>query len=715
MNYIYDIETYPNIFTFGIIREDGKHEKVFEISDRVNQIDGLFKCFYYLINNKISLVGFNNLNFDYPIIHQLIKSEKDLMKMSGEKVCSTIYQWVQTQIDSMKDGFASTIQESDHYIRQLDLFKISHFDNKAKMTSLKQIEFNMRMLNIQELPFAVGTSLTDEEKDILIEYNKHDLKATKEFYLECLSGIKLRESLTEKYGIDFTNFNDTKIGKSYFENLLKNSGIKTHKKVGNRNVCIQTKRPFIKIGDCLFDYYNFENPAFELIRKWFSKQVISETKGVFSDIEEHRLGDVANYAEMVTKRIKFKDKPTEKDLSQFLKEHPKGWIEEVKLSTMEIVRDTDGNIIKEEYVDKNGKVKKRSVKRNKISYQGCYRIAETLNVVVNGFRYDYGVGGIHGSDSGVFLEDDTYCIVDADVASMYPNLAISNSVYPEHLGIKFCEIYKDVYEQRKSFPKGSPENAALKLALNGVYGDSNSEFSVFYDSKYTMSITINGQLSLSMLAERLLTIDNLSVIQINTDGVTVKLPRNKREEYDSICKQWQKDVKLDLEFAEYSKMFIRDVNNYLAVYTNGKLKNKGAFEYKDLPHNKDQSMLIVPKAVESHLVHGKNVEEFIRSHDDVFDFMLRVKVPKSSELYLEMFDGSVEKQQNICRYYVSKDGGKLVKVMPALEGKDEDRRMMIQAEYLCTPCNFIESIDNIKNINYNFYINEAHKLVDAIK
>ena len=50
-----------------------------------------------------------------------------------------------------------------------------------------------------------------------------------------------------------------------------------------------------------------------------------------------------------------------------------------------------------------------------------------------------------------------------------------------HLGKDFAAIYKHLFEQRKQYPKKSAESAMLKLALNGVYGDSNNQFSVFYD------------------------------------------------------------------------------------------------------------------------------------------------------------------------------------------------------------------------------------------
>lgn len=296
---------------------------------------------------------------------------------------------------------------------------------------------------------------------------------------------------------------------------------------------------------------------------------------------------------------------------------------------------------------------------------------------------------------------------------MYPNLAISNRVYPEHLSEKFCDIYEDVYIQRKQFAKGTAENAVMKLALNGTYGESNNEFSCFYDPKFTMTITINGQLSLCLLADYILKyVKDVKFISFNTDGLTVKFTKDQDGAYRKACKEWEQRVKLELEFADYSVMYVRDVNNYISVYTNGKTKNKGAYEYKDLPHHKDQSNLVVRKAVEAAMVYGKDLKEFISNHEDKWDFMLRTKVPKNSRLVLvDPMDGSEVQQQNICRYYISKDGGKLVKIMPPVDGESEERRLGIDTEWLVTTCNYIEDIDNVKGINYDYYIAEAEKLL----
>jgi hypothetical protein len=616
--------------------------------------------------------------------------------VSGAKFAKMIYGFAQDQIDSMREGgFAKMVHADEVAVPQIDLYKIWHFDNKAKSTSLKMIEFNMRSDTIEDLPFPVGTVLTDEQIETLIKYNAHDVLKTLDFYIKSLTQIRFREELTVKYGRDFMNHNDTKIGKDYFIMRLEEAGIPAYEMKGGKRVIRQTKRPVIKIAECLFNYYDFKRPEFLAVVEWFRNQRISETKGVFSDLPEHKLGEVAKYAEMTIKRDRFKKKPSDYEIAQFKSEYPLGWVEEVELKATESVI-IDG-------------VK---TKVHKKSYWKCWKEAETLNVLVDGFRFDFGTGGIHGSIlDKVVRENKTYKIKDADVASMYPNLGISNKVYPEHLSEEFCVIYEDVYNQRKSFPKGSAENGMLKLALNGVYGDSNNQYSPFYDPKYTMMITINGQLSLCLLAEKLLTIPGLKIIQVNTDGVTVALRRDTEDEYNRICEEWQKQVKLQLEFVDYSAMHIRDVNNYLAVYTNGKVKRKGAYQYEDLGWHQNQGGLVIPMAAEAFMLHGTPLHEFIRKHQwkCKWDFMLRTKVPRSSRLIMTMDDGTVVDQQNICRYYPSKNGGTLTKIMPPVAGKEEDRHMSIESGWKVKTCNNMLDFDG--DIDYDYYIAEAEKLL----
>ena len=630
------------------------------------------------------MVGFNNKGFDYPVLHALLEVRAKAVTVSGKAVAKKAYKVAQDLISVQAEHNNTRLKE---YVKQVDLFKIHHFDNKARATSLKMIEFNMKSDSIEDLPFPVGTELSDSEIDVLLKYNMHDVVKTLDFFNISLNLIRFRDELSKKYKRDFTNHNDTKIGKDYFimqlEKTMPDSCYKadsTGKKVIN-----QTKRPSIAIKDCLFNYYDFQRPEFQAIFNWFKKQTITETKGVFSDITADKLDRVSMFAEMNVVRKKFKAEQIDEELAAFKAAYPAGWITKVEL-----------------------KAKKKG--QPTYSYWYSWHEAETLNVVVDGFRFDFGTGGIHGSvSSSIVVESDTHQLVDADVSSMYPNIAIANRVYPEHLTDRFCDIYKDVYEQRKSYPKTSAENAMLKLALNGVYGDSNNQYSPFYDPQYTMTITINGQLSLCLLAEKLLTIDGLSLVQVNTDGVTVLCPRNMMDKYNAICEAWQQQVGLQLEYAHYSKMIIRDVNNYLAFYTDGKVKRKGAYQYEGLGWHQNQGGLVIPMAAEAAMLKGVSVRDFVQKHGNHWDFLLRTKVPRSSKLMLVMEDGTEVQQQNICRYYACKTGGKLVKIMPPLVEGDEDRRLSIDSNWNVKTCNKME--DFAYDIDYDYYIAEAEKLV----
>lgn len=715
--YIYDIETYKDLFSFSVVRADGEFKSTFQCSKFKNEIDRIYSCLNYLNNNDYYLVGFNSNQFDYPVLHEILK-KRDRLPKSGRSIANKVFDLAQKQIESFRgEGFGNTIKYEDQYVKQIDLFKVHHFDNRAKMTSLKMIEFNLRMSNLKDLPYEIESTLTEEMIAEILQYNEHDVEATRLFFIESMSQVQFRLDLTEKYGKSFLNHNDGKIGKDYFQMELENRKVKLREFKNGREVVKQTKRDKIVIGDCLFDYYDFIRPECNAIKDWFSKQVITETKGVFSNIEEHLLFGVAKYAELTVKRKKFKGKPSNIELSVFKEEHPLGWIEEEELKATEYAFDSEGNHIMEYPLDEDNspdltkKMKKKRIPKK--SYWGCWKVAETLNILLDGLRVDFGVGGIHASLSEkVVKQTKKYIIRDADVSSMYPNIAISNNIYPEHLGEGFCEIYQDVYNQRKSYAKGTPENAMLKLALNCVYGDSNNKFSVFFDPMYTMKITINGQLSLLMLAEKLLEIEGLKLIQLNTDGLTVALPIDKEAQYFKECKNWEKIVGLDLEYADYSKMFIRDVNNYIALYTNGKVKRKGAYQFEDLGWHQNQSSLVVPMAANTKMLEGKDIREFIEqrfSSGNTFDFMLRTKVDRSSRLVLIDSEGKDIDQQRICRYYPSKHGYKMVKIMKPLEGNTEERRLSIESAWLVKTCNDMKDFDG--DIDFDYYVAEAEKLV----
>jgi len=608
MNIIYDCEVFPNCFMLVAKNADTGFLHYFEISPWADHTKDIHQFFDLLKANKHVMVGFNNLGFDYPILHMLLKMGKATPLQLYEKAMAII-----KATDAEK--FSHMVYPSDRVVPQIDLYKIHHFDNKARMTGLKALEFNMRMDSISDLPFPPGTVLTKEQIATLKTYCKHDVEATRLFYEASKEQIAFRQQLATTYlDRDVLNMSDVKLGKTIFEGHLLASGVECYQYGRGGRVPKQTPRPYMALRECVPSYVKFSNPEFLRVASYFKDAVITQTKGAF-----------------------------------------------------------DGLVAK-----------------------------------VGDLDFVFGTGGIHASvENERFDSTDDMMILDIDVTSMYPSIAIENNYYPEHLGPEFVKVYQQLKKERVRFPKGSVENNALKLALNGVYGASGDKFSIFYDPLFTMKITVGGQLMMAMLAERLLQIPGLRIIQANTDGMTLYLPRTAKFLVDCVCQDWERTTRLQLEQVEFDKMFVADVNSYLARTVDGKVKRKGRYEY-DVEWHQNASALVVPKVAEHILLHGGNITDLLVNWQDKMDFMIRTKISRGSALVIEE-RGEERMLEHTQRYYASVGGGRLFKYMPPLAKKpDEWRRIAVMSGEDVCPCN--EIADAKLPINYYWYMKEVESL-----
>lgn len=635
--YVYDIETYPNVFTCVINRVSDDSYHTFEVSPRRDDRFDFMTMMDEIEQTGGRMVGFNNMGFDYPVIHDLVCER-------------TSWDWYAraTEIIHADDRHNLIIWRPA--LPQIDLYLIHHFNNKARSQSLKGVEFALRMDNIQDLPLPPDQDVPIDKIDELIEYNKHDVLATRLLFNKTKEAIAFRDHLTNKYKRNFTNYSDVKCGEQVL--IQEMEAVKPGCCYLGKEP-IQTHRDTIPLTDIILPTVAFERPEFQAVLDHFRAFTVTDTR------------------------------------------------------------------------DK----------------------AANTSATIDGFQYDYGLGGIHGSVKGEALySDDTHVIVDVDVASYYPNLAIVNGWYPHHLSTTFCEVYKDIYTQRQNHPKGTPENAMLKLALNGAYGKSNDPYSPLHDPQYTMQVTVNGQLLLTMLVERLIAIPNSQIIQVNTDGLTIRLPRSAEGRLNHTCQWWEGLTGLKLEKVHYKAMFVRDVNNYISVYESGETKRNGAYEYNNQLHQ-NPSMSVVAKAAEAHLVGGTDIATFIHNHKDMHDFMMRAKVNRNTQL---IHNG--KNQQRTTRCYIATEGHPIEKVMPpagplggwkkkpkvtgspsATEGpidaegvvwdpnyhtanqsKNDYRRSNLFEGLPVVICNDIRNFD-WRTVDYDWYIKETLKLTEVFE
>jgi hypothetical protein len=621
-HWVMDYETLSNCFIACFEDIKTEHQEIFVCHKSQNDILELVTFLERNVTLNEWHVSFNGLAFDSQITEHILRNKDQLLEQDGDTIAKWIYQKAQETIQKSNAGEFAEFSPRYLSIRQIDVFKLNHWDNPAKRSSLKWIEFSMDWKNIMDMPIHHESTITAQQIPSIIKYCINDVRATKAIMHLSKSQIELRRALTEEYNIDLFSASEPRISKELFLHFLsEETGIKKYDLKQMR-----TNRSMITVKDIILPYIEFKTATFQHLLKKFQEVVIypGQTKGGFK-----------------------------------------------------------------------------------------------YSVQYKGVKTDYGLGGIHGArTSRVYNSDADMVIMTSDVTSFYPNLAIRNGWAPAHLPQReFCNLYEWFFEERKKIPKKDPKNYVYKIILNSTYGLSNDENSFLYDPEFTMRITINGQLSLTMLYEMICEeIPGAIPLMQNTDGLETVIPREYVDKYMEICARWEELTNLQLEHDTYSKIVLGDVNNYIAITENGKSKCKGRFEYKDLALHKNKSFLIIPKALHAYFVEGIDPEKYLSENQNIFDYCGGVKI-KGDWKYVEKHikNGQyVEKElQKTIRYYICNSGSKIVKV-----NKSDGREIQTEAGKWLQQV-YINHIDDMPfdeyEINTKYYLENIRKEIEGLE
>ena len=328
--------------------------------------------------------------------------------------------------------------------------------------------------------------------------------------------------------------------------------------------------------------------------------------------------------------------------------------------------------------------------------------------LMDGLVYSVGVGGIHSiNEPEMIIPDEDEILIDADVASLYPSMLLNFDFYPRHLGKEFKIVYAEIRERRLIAKRAGDKvtNETLKLALNGLSGNLQNEFSWCYDPQAVMGIRINGQLLLLMLTEKLLAL-GVKVIQINTDGVFFKCKKSLYPKIQQVFEEWQNLTGLELEEDRFKAFYQLAINDYFGVFENDKIKEKGCFITKVI-RGKGLTPKIIPMAVQKYFLEGIKPSEFIPNHKDIKDFLMSEKTGKQWNV-----EYNNETQQRTNRFYASTDGCFLYKWKS--ENNEKKYQNMLTASGVTLLNNFSDLKENPK-INYQYYITEANKIIAQFK
>lgn len=348
----------------------------------------------------------------------------------------------------------------------------------------------------------------------------------------------------------------------------------------------------------------------------------------------------------------------------------------------------------------------------------------------HGTTYTIATGGLHSQDRpGVLTSTDDYTFIHYDISSFYPSVMVAYNIAPKHLNnavfVKMvdyfrltrikCKHTKDEVEQVVAGVHNKLAAEALKIVINAIYGKFGFDSYFLYDRFAQMQVTINGQLMVMMVVEAL-ELAGIHVVSANTDGIIVKLPKDKENEFKDITDAWCAQNKLGADSERYKLFVTRDINNYFDIQSNDKVEYKGSLDphqyLKDL--KKGYDMPVVAKAVFEYFANGVSVMETLRNHKDILDFCKTQNVGKQFEVvYQKVVDGKVidVHSQRHVRFYVSTKGVVIMK-----ENVHDGKRSVLASGKPVIILNKLDDVDiTLRNIDYKYYYEEAYKIINPIK
>lgn len=627
------------------------------------------------LQSKADYFGYNNKKYDRLMLSALLMYYNQFNKPS--KLITFLYETSQRVIRNSNndtlwtDNFISLILRNNVAFRDLDLFQIFRLDHYHK--SLKQTSINIKWYNLKEYTMPpIG------------DLDRH-------YYHERLPEAK---GMTDReLNIHYRNVFERFIPKEYLNEMAD---------YNDNDVYIVAELIRMNQEEVLLRYR---------ISEEYKVDVYSASRSTIAD------------------------KVIVKLYSKFTGLHPKAFIDTKtirrKILVSEILSDKIA-FSTPELNDILSGIRSLTLKGEKGEFDREFTFMGT--------SYTIATGGLHSNEiPAVYVENSDSIIVDRDVASYYPNMIRSLKVCQKHLIPKaWFRIVDTIVDERlehkhlakdKSLDvmerdKHATAAACLKIVANaGIFGKMGSEKSFLCDKKAMYQVTINGQLFLLMLIEKL-ELAGIHVISANTDGIVTIVPRELEQTADDICHWWEKHLGLELEFTYYTKYVTEGVNSYLTVKRGGSSKFKGRMNPKmfleDL--SKGYNSPIVAKCVTEYFINGTPVMETLRNAKSILDFCRTQNVNHKYRLeFTHVVDGKIRTDvvQRNTRFYISSTGGTLMKVESM--GWNEHNEEQVKKSSLCAGqrvsiCNTVDDTDISElNVNYLYYYNEAMAIIEPIE
>lgn len=652
-----DIETLVELFDVGIYNPDTQEWTEFEVSKYKNELFEFVK--HYTSKSYDYLVTFNGVNFDQQVLEWVVENHQKWFDLTNLEICREIANFAQQLIENSNYGLFLPYKESRFSIPALDLFKIHHFDNEAKRTSLKWCEFMMNM-DVEEMPVHhLKTGLTEDEVRLVREYRKHDVMATYKLLLLTLGqdiGVpeladyvgknKVEERLgyIKEVGLPCLNWSDVKIGEEWNKlEYMKAENIQDERKLFPEKI----KHPYgQKFRNFFPKTMNFKTKQLQDFVKQFGNQFVKSEKQEFQ----------ITIGETTYTIAKGGIHSTEKNRKLVI---PEGWDAE----DADVGAQYPNSIIKlyvfpphlksTIIVNFIGTVEMKD-RYKQLGKQATDKLEKARLKGLEGGTKLRMNGGYYGklNQKGSFLE--------------YPEGFLKVTVANQIEILMLIE----------------------SLEMNGfrvVSGNTDGIVTMYPKEKEAEYYRICAEWEKSVGNDKM-----------------------GKLEYAKFAGLWQANV--NSYIAKMTDGKVKKKGAFVTVYGS-----------PGCEINKNKSMRIVPLALEEYFINGKDPIDFIRNHKNIYDFLIAKKAAGQMH-YEEQWEeegGKVRTKvhKKLVRFYISTEGTVLYKRGLNNEGNPMNNHVNAPTELgqpLVTYFNRFFEAEDYK-IDYNHYILEVLEKIDGIE
>ena len=653
-HWVMDYETLINCFTAVFTEYKTGETKVFVVHSLRNDYDAFLRFIHEHKSHDDHVgeyhISYNGLNFDAQITEFLLREGDELSEMEPERIAHTIYLQAQHVIELSNAGEFPEFPERALQIPQLDVFRLNHWDNPAKRSSLKWIEFSMDWDNVRDMPIHHSTYVqTMQEIDTIVNYCVNDVAATKRIMELSQEQIMLRKTLTAEYRINLMSASEPKISKELFLYFLsKKTGISKFDLKQMR-----TPREQIVVADIILPYITFKRKEFINIHEKFKSLIINtgETKGGFKYSITHKgvktdfgLGGVHGATKAGVYEAKDGMIIMTSDVTSF---YPNLAIRN-KWSPEHIPQKEFCEQY-EWFFDERKKIPKKDPKNYvyKIILNSTYGLSNDENSFLYDPEFTMRIT-INGQLSLAMLYEMLSDAIPGSIPLMQNTDGLEMMI-PAHMR----DVYLDTCKKWEDMTMLQLEHDEYEKM---IIGDVNNYIAVLKSKEVSY------------------------------------------EDYEAMQKKTPHYV--------YT---MKDGKYYYNA-----TKCKGRFEFSDLALHKNKSALIVPKAIYNYFVKDVVPEKFIQENRSIFDYCKGVKRKGDWFFLETCFAKGQrfnKELQGIVRYYISNKGCKIIKVNSA-DGREVqvEAGKWMQTEFNL----YENKTWNLYDVNDDYYLDQVYKEIEKI-